>query len=391
MHKLILTARRHSTMAASALLIGASLTTLGACSDDELAAPRASVRLPSVTITPGPVTLRAGGTQQYTAVVKSPTGQEISGAAVTWSTADQAVARVSSTGLVTVVAPGTAGITARYENVQSVVSVTVIGAVAGVTVSAPQTTLAIGNSVQLNTQALDGAGVPQPREVTYASSAPAVAVVSSTGLVTAVGAGTTSITATSEGRSGSVNITVTAPIPVVLSPASSFFAQGLTQQLTAVVRDPVTGAINATPTITYASSNTAVATVNATGLVSLVGGGTATITGTSGAFSGTATVSNVLTNNTPVIIAGALNSSLSYYANVPAGSTRLTITLANSNADDADIEVYAPGVTAFVCESGNGGSNESCVINNPVAGLYRIRVIGFSVYSNVTMRAVVVP
>ena len=380
--------RRSSAISTAALCC--AVLALGACSDDNnqrILAPL--LNIPVVVVTPGSTTLRLGATQQLAAEVRDgSTGSPISGAGVTWTSADSLVARVSESGLVTVVGPGTAGITAKYENSVGVAAITVLGPVVSVSLSAAQTTLAIGNTTQLTARALDGTGVPQPRDVTYSSSAPTVASVSSTGLVTAVSGGTATITATSETKTGTVSITVTPPIPVVVTPATSTVGSGGTQQLTVVLRDPVTGAILTGQTITYSSSDTTVAKVSATGLVSVVGGGTATVTATANGRSASATVSSVVANNTPLIIAGDKNSLLSYYVRVAAGATKLTITLSNSNDDDADIDVYGPSNTV-VCSSGNAGSNESCVIDAPAAGLYRVRVTGFSAYSNVTFRAVV--
>src|SRR6266536_4330566 len=49
------------------------------------------------------------------------------------------------------------------------------------------------------------------RVVTWASSAPALATVDANGMVSGVAAGTSTITATSEGKSGTAAITLTAP------------------------------------------------------------------------------------------------------------------------------------------------------------------------------------
>lgn len=393
MHTPLVSSFRSRLSTVHALLLGVALLSAGACNDDDTVAPRARVNLPRIIITPGSVTLAPGATQQFAAEVRDgATDAVISGQTVTWASRDTLIARVSATGLVTVVGAGTAGITASYNNAVRVASVVVLGPVVSVGVTAGASSLTVGATTQVNVSAIDANGVPQPRVVTYTSSAATVATVSSTGLVTAVGAGTATITATSEGKSGTVNLTVLAPIPVVVTPATSFIAQGGTQQLTVVLRDPVTGAILTGQTITYTTSAATVATVSATGLVTVVGGGTATITATSSGRSASATVTNVLTSGTAVTIGGPLNSSLSYYVNVPAGATRLTITLANANSDDADIEVYAPGGTTPVCVSENAASNETCVVNAPLStGLYRIRVLGFTVYSNVTLRATVLP
>lgn len=379
---------------ASVLLLGAALLTVSACGDDDLVGAAPSVGVPVVSVTPRSTSLRVGATQQLAATVKTPEGVDVPNPEVVWATGDSTIATVSATGLVTVRSPGTAGITARYRGGEiGSASITVLGPVSGITLTSPATSLTVGLAgVQLNAQTFDAAGLSQSRVVTYTSNNPAVATVNAGGGVTAVSAGTATITAASEGQSASVNLTVLPPIPVVLSPSATTFTDAVTQQLTVVVRDPVSGAIINNPTVTYSSSNTAIATVNATGLVTLVGSGTATITATSGGRTGTATVTgNALPLNTPVVISGALNSSRDYLINVPAGTTRLTVTLANTTQQDADLEIYAPGVAARVCASENAASNESCVVNNPVAGVYRARVIGFTVYADVTIRAVTLP
>ena len=391
MHTINRKSRSHRPTAISTVALCCAALALGACSDNNnnsrILAP--TLDIPIIVVTPGSTTLRTGATQQLSAEVRDGSTQTpISGATVTWSSADSLVARVSESGLVTVVGPGTAGITAKYKNSVGVAAITALGPVVNVSLSAAQTTLAIGQTTQLTASPLDGTGVPQPRDVVYSSSAPTIVSVSSTGLVTAVGAGTATITATSESKTGSVTITVTPPIPVVVTPATSLVGAGGTRQLTVVLRDPVTGAILTGQTITYTSSDTAIAKVSSSGLVSVARGGSATITATSSGRSGTATVTSIVTNNTPVVIAGDSASSISYYVNVPAGATKLTVTLANSTSDDADIEVYNPSNTQ-VCTSGNTASNESCVITSPVVGLYRVRIIGYTKYANVTFKAVI--
>src|SRR6185312_12822843 len=104
-------------------------------------------------------------------------------------------------------------------------------------------------------------------------------------------AGSATITATSEGKSGTAAITVTSvPVAsVTVSPATASVAAGQTVQLTATPKDangnPLTGRV-----VTWSSSNTSVATVNGSGLVSGVVAGTATITATSEGQSGTSAI-----------------------------------------------------------------------------------------------------
>ena len=86
-------------------------------------------------------------------------------------------------------------------------------AVASVAVSPSSIELAIGQTAQLTATVTAASGnVLSGRSVTWASSLPGVATVGATGLVTAVGAGVTTIMATSEGRIGTGQATVIAPV-----------------------------------------------------------------------------------------------------------------------------------------------------------------------------------
>ena len=385
-------APRRSSIA-SALLLGAALVTLAGCSDDEPLASGPVVDLPSVIITPGSVTLRPGGTQQFTGVVKSSAGQDISGATLIWSSADSLVARVSSTGLVTVVAPGVAGITARYQNVQGVASVSVLGPIAGITLSTTQTSLTVGSTVQLTARALDGSGIPQPREITYTSSAPTVFTVTTTGVATAVGPGAAVITATSEGRTATVNLTATAFVPVdrlTLSLGTNPIGVGGTVQ--AVTTTLAADGSNLGRPVTYTTSSATIATVSATGLVTVAGPGTATITASSEGKSATATVTSVLASGTSFVISGpGSNSERFFYIDVPTGATSVRVTLAGGTGDP-DLFVFRTGDANASCASEADGPTETCTVaTNGITGLYRIRVLGFSAYAGTTIRATVTP
>ena len=80
------------------------------------------------------------------------------------------------------------------------------------------------------------------------------------------------------------------PTTVTVSPATAQLpALGLTVQLTAEVRDQ-NARVMAGATVTWTSSANSVATVDASGLVTAAGNGTATITATAGGVSGTATM-----------------------------------------------------------------------------------------------------
>jgi hypothetical protein len=86
--------------------------------------------------------------------------------------------------------------------------------VATVTVTLSATSVSVGQSTQATATLKDAAGnVLTGRSIAWSSSAPSVAGVSANGLVTTSAAGTASVIATSEGKTGSATLTVTSPAP----------------------------------------------------------------------------------------------------------------------------------------------------------------------------------
>ena len=171
----------------------------------------------TVTVSPGAPSVAIGGTAQLTAALRDANGNPLSGRTVTWATSDGGVATVSSTGLVTGVTVGSATITATSEGKSGSATVTVTAVavpVASVAVSPPTPSLSVGGTVQLTAAPQDSAGnALTGRTVTWASSDATVASVSTTGLVRGVAVGSATITATSEGKSGTAKVTVTTPAP----------------------------------------------------------------------------------------------------------------------------------------------------------------------------------
>jgi uncharacterized protein YjdB len=129
------------------------------------------------------------------------------------------------------------------------------------------------------------------RVVSWTSDQPGIATVTSTGVVTAVAAGSAVITANSEGQSGTATVTVTGASlqTLAVTPDTATLAPLGSLQLTATVRDGTGAVVNNAP-VTWSSSNSLVALVSNQGLVSALIPGTAVITATSGQTTGTATI-----------------------------------------------------------------------------------------------------
>src|SRR5205809_349682 len=252
----------------------------------------APVPVASVAVTPASATVQAGQTVQLAATPKDANGNPLSGRVVTWVSGNSAVASVSA-------------------------SITVSNApVATVAVTPASASVQVGQTVPLTATPKDASGTPlSGRVISWSSSNTAVATVSSSGVVSGVAAGVATITATSEGQSGSSSITVSnVPVAsVAVSPASASVQVGQTVQLTATPKDangnPLSGRA-----VSWASSNTAVATVSGSGLVTGVTAGSATITATSEGQGGTATITVSTPPPAPVTASPAT-------AAAPAGPT----------------------------------------------------------------------
>ena len=152
--------------------------------------------------------------------------------------------------------------------------------VTSVTLSVTSVSLTVGETNQLS--ATVSPGNATDRSVTWSSSNTSVASVNSSGLVTAKGAGSATITCKANDGSGkqatcSVSVSAAAPIKVsgiTLNYTSTSLTVGETRQLNATISPS-----DATDkSVTWSSSNTSVASVNSSGLVTANGRGTATIT-----------------------------------------------------------------------------------------------------------------
>jgi uncharacterized protein YjdB len=247
----------------------------------------------NVTVQPPTLALLVGQSATVTAVTKDANGNVLTGRVVTWISNNPLVATVSATGVVTAVAPGgPVFITASSEGWNGSTTVTVTPVPVGTVTLPATTTLVAGQTTTLTPVVKDANGlVVTDRVVTWTSSNPTVATVTSAGLVRALVTGTATITATSETKSGSTALTVTpaAVGSVTVAPLTTTIASGSTGTLVATVKD-INGTTVTDRLVTWSSSNDLVATVSSSGVVTGLAAGTATITATSESRTGTATV-----------------------------------------------------------------------------------------------------
>ena len=294
-----------------------------------------AVPVSSVVVAPTSATIGVGGKVDLTATVSPDNATDKS---IKWSSDDEDVATVSSSGVVTGVAEGEVDIWATSnadgtKKAKCTVTVETATPVTGVTLNVTSKAMKVGEDLQLTATVAPADATN--KNVSWESSDNTVATVTSAGLVTAAKAGSATITVTTEDGSFtatcSLTITNVDVTGVTLDKTSATIyvgAIGNTVQLT-----PTIAPANATiTTVTWSSDDEGVATVSSTGLVTAVAVGTATITVTTTDGSFTATC-DVTVDNAP-------GSSANPY----------TVTLAKAaiDAGTGTTGVYVKGIVSRV-------------------------------------------
>ena len=247
----------------------------------------------AVAIAPAADTLVAGDTLKLAAEATDANGHTVAGAEFAWASGDTTVAVVDATGLVMGVGAGEVEITATTGGVGGGAALVVV-APAPTTVAITPDTVALAaleDTVRLAAEVRDQLGRVLEREpVAWASGDTLVATIDSTGLVTAAGIGTATITARAGEATGSALVTVMQSAgSVVVSPPAETVALGDTLRLVAEAFDDNGHQVEGAQ-FDWSSSDVSVARVDGSGLVTGVTVGTATITATAGDARGTAEI-----------------------------------------------------------------------------------------------------
>jgi trimeric autotransporter adhesin len=302
--------------------------------------------LVSVTVAPLTVNVPKGETEQFTATgLYSNESTANLTDTVTWSTSSATVATVSnasgSQGLASAASTGAATITATDsaallsgKAVMTVISpvlltVTVSPAVANVPKGETEQLSATGNYSDGSTQNVTDSA-------TWSTSDASDATVSSTGLVAGVATGLATITASYSSVDGTSAITVVPPVllAVTVSPATANLPSGETQQLKATGDYSDGSTQNLTDVVTWSTSDSSIASVSSTGLVTAgTSTGLATITATDASTSvdGTAAITVL-----PAVLLAITVSPVA--ANLPSGETQqLTATGDYSNGTTGNL------------------------------------------------------
>jgi hypothetical protein len=283
----------------------------------------------SVSVSPaaGAVSINVGQTAQFRAFGASqmgsgtPTTAEIT-SSVQWSVVNPSVASINSSGVATGLAAGHTIVNATSNGItaSSDITVTSTGSGSGAGSGSPYINITpgaandtfLGETTQfIATGSLTGgASQSLTGQVQWSSTNVQVATITSGGLATAVGAGTTTITAQSGGTVSTATLTVTvggtntnATLNLIPTSATASFVGETTQFVALGNLSGGTATQDLTSSVSWSSSDVSVATVDRNGLATAVGAvtgiGTTTITATGTTGTGSLiTATATLTVNT---------------------------------------------------------------------------------------------
>ena len=344
------------------------------------------VLVETVSLSETTLTLVEGETKVLTAEIAPADAENQS---VTWSTSDKSVVTVED-GTVTAIKAGEATVTATANDKGSVKAeckVTVTAAKVAVTgVSLDKTTLTVAAGGNAKLTATVAPANATNKRVTWSSSDEAIATVDSEGKVTANAAGTATITVTTKDGNKTAECKVTVGIPVTgvsLDKTTLTVAAGGNAKLTATVAPA-----NATnKSVTWSSSNQAIATVDSEGNVTVKSAGTATITVTTKDGGKTATctvtvtaakvaVTGVSLNHTSLTVAAGGNAKLTATV-APTNATNKSVTWSSSDEaiatvdSEGNVTVKSAGTATITVTTKDGGKTATCTVTVgiPVTGV----------------------
>lgn len=238
----------------------------------------------SLAVSPSSVTVPAGRTQQLTVTANLSDGstQDVTNTA-TYQSNNTSKATITSSGLLTGKAQGSATITVSYQGKTAAVPVTVQPPlVESLTVNPASVSVAAGLTQQLAVIATlsDGTIRDVTGSAAYQTSDASIATVSGSGLVTGVAEGNAIVMVSYQGQNVNVPVTVEPPVLVSISSGlnSVSIQAGQTQPLTVVAHYSDGTTQDVTGAASFQSSNSGVATVDGSGVITAVEAGNANIT-----------------------------------------------------------------------------------------------------------------
>ena len=328
---------------------------------------------PVSSVVASPTSLKIGVTQNAALTVSTydVQGNLLTGRSLTFSSSDQTVAYVSTSGVVTGVANGQADITVTADGRRSTTVPVTVGngptstvAVASVAVTLNATSLTAGQITQANAVTKDASGnVLTGRTIVWTTSDPTIASVDGSGVITTLKAGSVTVTATAEGKTGTATLTVTAPAnsPAAVASMTLTVAPtinvGQSAQATVVLKD-ASGNVLTGRVVNFVSSDASLVSVSSSGVVSAVKAGGVTITASvDGGVSASAVVTAVAPTSAVhmiTLLAGATQLNIGQLTQITAvvrdinGNVLSGVPVTFTSSPSSVVTISGSGVAAGV-------------------------------------------
>lgn len=347
-----------------------------------------------VQLNSGDFSLTVGATRQLVVTLVSADGSAISGRAIVYGSSNPSVASVNTSGLVTAVTEGTSTLTVTVEGKSASAVVTVTReVVASVQLTPPVAQLLrVGGQLQITATPRNAANLPLTgRTVTWFTNNPTVATVTQQGLVIAAGVGNATITAEVEGRTASLQVTVTLiPVGSVTFPVTTdTLIPNDQKQFNPVVRDTAGNVITSLlgRNVNYTPSNNLIisTTTAASGVI-------VSAQNSIGAATVTATVDNVA-STVPLTIRVAQIGQVTIEpaaATVAVGSSvQLTVTIKDENGNlltlNRPIIAYSSNPTSVATVPTQGGQVVTVTARAPGTAVITANINGFPASATITV------
>ncbi|HEV2490892.1 MAG TPA: Ig-like domain-containing protein [Candidatus Acidoferrales bacterium] len=311
-----------------------------------------SAVLNSITIAPLNLSVPLGVLQPFTATgtFSDGTTQNVTNT-LTWMSSSPSVASITTSGLASAVNLGTTTISANSGTVSSATSLTVNAAnLSSIAIIPGNPRIAQSTSLQL--QAIgtfnDGGTRNLTNQVNWSSSDTTVTTIgASTGRAKGVAPGLTTITATlgSVTDSEPFNVTNASIVTISVTPSGRTIAEGTKQGFSATGSFSDATSQIITNDVTWASDNTAVATVNSgSGVATGIGKGVANISATLNSISGSAplnvspaTLVSIAVSPSTAVLAPASTMSYTAIGTYSDGTTQNISNVAGWNSSDPGV------------------------------------------------------
>lgn len=247
------------------------LRTLGILAAALMTAAACSRKAASIDISPKKLKIYGlGRSQRLTARLLDKQGQPLESGAPSWTSSNAAIVAAEPGGRVIARGPGTATVTATYEEVTASVPVEIVD-VSSIEIAPPALSLIgpAGTSIPLSYTVRNSTQQPVAIELSWISTNEQVATVSAQGAVTSVAPGTTTIVARVGDVQGAseVSVSVRAIARLELRPVTAIARVGEFQRFLVTAYGTDGLAIPEVAAV-FQSSNTEVATVDAAGVAS---------------------------------------------------------------------------------------------------------------------------